>query len=362
MWKYSWIILLIPVLAFSFIQKERVERRISKSFAIQSDGIMEIDNRYGNIDIAVGEAGTIKMEVIMAATSNSEKKAQDALERISIDFNEGNNRISARTQINDASGWMSWFSTGNVDMDIHYKVLVPADVFLELTNKYGSIYVETTDRELTVDLSYGQLSLGDINADLDLEMAYSDARISQIKNGDLTLAYSDMEMEDGSDISIEMKYTDLKAGTFQKLRLVSAYGSFENNGVHQMDYNGKYDDLIVGQLGSFSGDASYTDIVIGQLDGEGRFDMRYGDLEINAIRPGFSRIDIHSSYTGVALDFISGASFSLDAAVNYCDIRYDDLKVSENIDKGSSHILKGTRGSGNGQVYARMNYGELLID
>jgi hypothetical protein len=349
------------MLAFTFMAKERVEKRISKSFTLQTDGRVEIDNKYGNIDIAIGPSSQVKMEIVMSASAGSAKKAEEALERINVTINEGNNRISAATTIQSAEGWMSWFRTGNVDMSIHYQLIVPVDVYLELTNKYGNIYVETTHRNLKVDLAYGDLRLGDINANLNLEMAYSDGSVSQIKEGNLKLAYSDLEMEDATSVGMDMKYTDVKAGTFNSLRLVSAYSDFHNNAVEDMTYDGKYDDLHIEELGHFKGQSAYTGIIIGQLDHDGHFDMRYGDLSVSRIRPGFSRIDLNTSYTGVILEFMSGASFSLDAAVNYCDIRHDNLRATENIDKGTSHVLKGSRGNGGGQVYARMNYGELVI-
>ena len=91
-------------------------------------------------------------------------------------------------------------------------ILVPADIYLELANKYGNIYVETTNRDLRIDLDYGDISLGNINAKLNLDMSYSEGAISGIKDGDIFLSYSDLEMEDANALRIDMKYSDLVMG------------------------------------------------------------------------------------------------------------------------------------------------------
>ena len=68
------------------------------------------------------------------------------------------------------------------------------------------------------------------------------------------------------------------------------------------------------------------------------------------------------AYTGVVLRFAPSASFSIDAENSYCDIHHSGLKVMEDIQKTGSTILKASRGSGGGMVYARMSYGELKIE
>ena len=323
---------------------------------------MDLNNKYGNLDIAIGESNHVKINVTITVEASSEKKAQETLDRINVEFVEGNNRIEARTQIESSSSWNSWFNTGNMEMQINYQVLVPADVYLELTNKYGNIYLESSDRDVTVDLEYGNIRLGDINSNLKLDMAYSEGNISQIKDGRITLSYSDLEMEDGNDIELDVKYTDLKAGSFRKLDMESSYSNLHANAIGQFEYTGKYDDLVMERLGNMNAETGYTGIVIEELENGGDFDMRYGDLKIHSIHRGFAKININTSYTGVELEFNPDASFSVDAETNYCDIHHHDMKITEDTQRQSSATLKGMRGTGGGEVIARMNYGELSID
>jgi hypothetical protein len=357
----AWLLFFFPLLLQAGGGAGRVEKVINREFPIQTDGRVEIANKYGNVDIAIGPPGKVRMKITMSVTSGNDKKAQETLDRINVSFEEGYNRVSATTVIESQSKWNWWFSTGRVQMDIHYMVHLPADIYLDLVNRYGDIYVETTNRDLEIDMSYGDIRLGDINGRLKLDMAYSEGTLSQIRDAELELAYSEIEMEDAGNIRMDIKYSDIISGTFDQLKLVSAYSNWHGISVSHLDYGGKYDDVVVEQVGQMEASSAYTNITVQELQGEGNFEMRYGDLKVQNIRPQFSAINIHSSYTGVELQFRPETSFMLDAETNYCEIEYSGLKVSESIEKSSNRILKASRGTGQNHITARMNYGELTI-
>jgi hypothetical protein len=354
--------LLIPFLATAGTRGESVEKKINREFNIQANGRLSIENKYGDLDIAIGESNHIKFDITVKVKAGSQKKAQDILDNITVNFNEGMNHVEAITEIQSSNSWMSWFGSSSQEIEINYQVLVPRDVYLDLRNKYGSIYLESTDRDADIDLAYGDIRLGDINANLELEMSYSDGSLSQIKQGKIRLSYSDLEMENSQSLSVDMKYTDLVTGSSGRMDVVSSYGDLKGGDVAEVSYTGKYDDVQFDRVKSITADCSYAGIEVGEMASSGSFDMRYGDLSISNIWPDFKRIDISTSYTGVKLDFREGANLSLEAETNYCDIHYgNELKVSERIERGASLSLKASRGSGGGAVKAVMNYGELTI-
>lgn len=357
------LFLLFPILAFAGKDGETAEKKIQRNFSIQANGHLGIDNKYGDLDIAIGPDNQVKFDITIKATAGSLKKAEEAIDRITVNFSEGINRVDAITQIESTSSWSSWFNSGNQSIEINYQVLVPRSVYLELQNKYGSIYVESTDRDAKIDLAYGDIRLGDINGSLDLDIAYSEGSLSQIKNGDLNLAYSEIEMENSQALKVEMKYSELAMGSSIRLNAVSAYGDLKGDDVDEVDYSGKYDDVRFERVKTISADCAYTGVEVGGLATSGSFDMRYGDLSIDNVWPGFKNINISTSYTGVEIGFQEGASFTLDAETSYCDINSDgEFKVSQRITKDSHTTLTATRGTGGGVVKAVMNYGELNIE
>ncbi len=352
---------ILPLFAIAGKDNPTVVKKINKEFSIRTDGRVELNNKYGNIDVAIGPGNQVKLDVVITVSAGSERKAQAALDRIAVMFEEGNNRVSARTEIETLTGWTSWFNIGNTSIEVNYHVLVPADVFLDLTNRFGNIYVETTNRDLRIDLGYGDIRLGDVNGRLKLDMSYSEGTLSQIHDGDIDLSYSDLEMEDGKNVVIEMKNTDLQSGSFDKLKMVSSYSDWQAVAVNDLDYSGKYDDVKIDRVNKINAETAFTGISIADLTQEGIFEMRYGELKLEQIHKGFSNINLNTTYTGVKLDFMPDASYSIDADVNYCEIRHSDLKITENIEKTTGSTLRGSYGTGGGMIYARMNYGDLSI-
>lgn len=201
--KYSLLFLLLPFFAFAGNKGEKVEKTINRQFTIQSDGVLNIQNKFGAVDITIGSANQIKITVSISVEASNTKKAQDALDRIDVKFEESANKVSAITEIGSGSMGRQGSSNGSRNIEINYKVKVPADIYLKLKNKYGSVYVERTNKNLEIDLSYGDLRLGDVNGDLELDMAYSEGSISNIQKGQIKLGYSELEMEDAGTVSLE---------------------------------------------------------------------------------------------------------------------------------------------------------------
>lgn len=355
-------LLWIPLFVHAGADKEVAERKVNREFAAYTDGNLDIDNKYGSINIVSGPAGKITFEVSITATCSSLKKAQEALDRVNIRFQETSTRVAAVTEITSPSGLMSWFDSDDVDIEVNYEVTVPPDVFMNLSQKYGNIYVETTNRDLRINLSYGDVRLGDVNAKLALNMAYSDGSISKINKGNFVLSYANLEMEDADALDVDMKYSDLVMGTVLRANVVTSYCDLKAMDINELTYRGKYDDVVVDRVRNLDWESAYTGLQIGSLSASAHFDMRYGDLQVRNVAAGFTRIDINTSYTGVVLEFAGNASFSVDVVNNYCDVHHRDMRVSEDIQKGSSSTFKGSRGSGGGQVIARMNYGELSLE
>ena len=356
------LLLCLPVFVKASTECEVAERRINREFSTHADANLEIDNKYGSINIVSGPAGKIVFDVLITATCSNLIKAKEAIDRVNIRFQETSTKVSAVTEISSPSGLMSWFDTGNVEIEVNYQVSVPPDVYMALSQKYGNIYVETTNRDLQVNLSYGDIRLGDINAKLNLDMAYSDGSISKINKGNFVLSYANLQMEDAEALDVDMKYTDLVTGNVSRANVTTAYCDLKAMEIGAMTYRGKYDDVVIDRITSLDWESAYTGLQIGSVTSSARFDMRYGDLQVRHVAAGFTRMDINTSYTGVILEFADNASFTIDAAVNYCDIHHRDIRVTEDIQKGSSSTLKGSKGSGGGQVYVRMNYGEFSLE
>ena len=77
--KCSLVLLFFSLTLSAFADKTEVEKRINKVFTIRPEGNLVVENRYGKIDVAIGEANKITIDVVIKARSGSLKKAQETL-------------------------------------------------------------------------------------------------------------------------------------------------------------------------------------------------------------------------------------------------------------------------------------------
>lgn len=65
----------------------KIEKRkvYSKSYSISGSDKISIENQFGEVMIKTWDKNEVKMEVTIIATSNTEERAQEILDRISIE-------------------------------------------------------------------------------------------------------------------------------------------------------------------------------------------------------------------------------------------------------------------------------------
>src|SRR5690606_15230396 len=133
------------------------EKTIKKQFNVDADALLKLDNSYGNLHITSWDQNTTTLEVRIITSSNSEKKAQQKLDDISIEFQGSSSQVSAKTLFND-NGW-GW-SSNNVSIKINYTVKVPINNRLELSTDYGSIYLNEINGSTKIQCDYGAIQIG----------------------------------------------------------------------------------------------------------------------------------------------------------------------------------------------------------
>ena len=72
------LLLLLTCFCMAGTDGETIEKKINKSFAIQSNGQLRIDNKYGDVDIAIGEGRTIQFDITIPVTIGNQKKSPGA--------------------------------------------------------------------------------------------------------------------------------------------------------------------------------------------------------------------------------------------------------------------------------------------
>ncbi|RQP17704.1 hypothetical protein [Parapedobacter defluvii] len=264
-----------PSLSF---QKEKV---IEKVYPVNSSHRLSIDNRYGKISIHNWNRNEVKITITIRTAENSEKRAQDALDRVQIDESTSGNTISLKTNISSSdSNWWSSLTNGGGDraLNIDYEVYMPKRNDLTLANRYGPIELDDRDGKVSLSVSYGSLRAGRLNAnDNSLSVAYSKAEIDYLQNGDVSVKYGGFTLSEG-----------------EKLTLAISYSGGE----------------------------------IGQINQEADIALRYGAPFKIGLGPAIKKVNVAASYAKVNIEPAAEATFNFNVAVSYGGFDYNQNRVS----------------------------------
>jgi hypothetical protein len=147
-----------------------------KTYPLDANGRLEIRNVNGKIDVEPSEGNTVDITAIKKARGASSDAAKAALERATIVEDVSSGRIKIETKMANMSGIV--FNSGNVQVEYRVKVPAGAEVKLtttnggiEITGLQGRVTAETTNGGVvTRDLS-GQLEASTTNGGLDIDMS-----------------------------------------------------------------------------------------------------------------------------------------------------------------------------------------------
>src|SRR5690606_7239164 len=250
------------------------EKTIKKEFKVNSDALLKLDNSYGNLHITSWDQNTTTIEVRIITSSNSEKKAQQKLDEISIEFQGSSSQVSAKTLFND-NGW-GW-SSNNVSIKINYTVKVPINNRLDLSNDYGSIYLNEINGSTKIQCDYGAIQIGRLNtASNDISFDYtSDASFDYINRAVINADYSSFFIQNAEHIDLKADYTKSKINT-----------------VENINYSCDYGDVVIENVNYLIGQGDYLTTRIGRVEGDVNLKGDYGDIKIEEMTPQAGNLTI----------------------------------------------------------------------
>ena len=334
-------------------------KTISESFDISKGGLVEINNRYGNVDVETVSGNRVSFEIQIIAEAKNQERANQILDRVDVDFTSSSDRVSASTDIDEGKKW-KW--KNNESFKINYRVMLPESSPVKISNKYGDVGMVSVLGDVELDLKYGNGNLQDVGGDLTLNVAYAGSFSAGSVGGeaDLQLSYSQTSFEDVQSCRIRSKYSQVSFGDVGNMDTESKYDKYEMNSVGELLNRGKYDNFKISKAGQIDIDTRFTKVKIGELDKAGDFRTEYGSVSIEDLASGFDHLDIHSKHTGYTVAPAGG--YKVTAEGNYTSFSVpDDMKVSEREKEGKKEVIKGQYGSGSSSITAVMKYGHLKI-
>ncbi|MEM1215030.1 MAG: hypothetical protein AAGJ82_05065 [Bacteroidota bacterium] len=339
-------------------------KTLNKQFSIPADGLVNLSNKYGKIDIKTWEQNAARISVKILVNASTESEAQEVFDRIDISFFGTDNQAGAKTTIEAKN--KSWWEWGNDsdDFSINYEVFLPASANLDVTAKYCDVYSAATTGTGSFVVKYGNIKLDGLGEDSNVDLAYGNGNIVRTRDLDLELAYGNLDVGEASDLDLNVRYGNFSVDRAGDIICNSRYSTFRMGEIREFRNDGKYDNIEVDFAEEVVCETHYTNVKIDRLTRRLSLDMAYGSAKASQVDASFDEINVNGRYTDFKVYMPRSANCTLDLSGTYADIRLPSSGVNKSLDskEGNSHEVRGHMGNGtDGSVKARLSYGGIVL-
>ena len=312
-------------------------KKYEKLFPLTAKGSLEIENRYGSIDVRNWDRDEISVDVIVKVVHADREAAERQLSFININFSQRENSVKVITEIDQriSRRGSRWFSS-DIDgqsISIDYTVYAPKESDFRITQRYGNIFINEATGHTFIDLRYGNLQANRIIRDNTRPLS------------EINLAYATKATVTSADwLQVNVRYSDLFVEQCRALVVASSYSKLRVERASSIVTESRYSDFNLGQITNFVAESSYTHYTISRIDRILDVESRYGNLMVDNVPAGFSKIRFVSSYGNMRAGIEADASYRIDATASYGSVNIPSGSQVSRITRGTQTTLSGIVG------------------
>lgn len=315
---------------------------ITKEFPVSKDARLIVDNKYGDIQCNNWDKDAISIEVKIRVQARNQDVANAFFDKIKINLSGTTSLVEARTVITENLRMNGSFS-------IDYTINMPSWINLEVNNKFGDLFVNELTGKAKIDVGYGNVEIRKLsNSDNLVDIKFGNASIDWINGAVMNLKYSNFE------------------GTYAgSLKLNSKYSNFNGSQVIALDMLFEGGKLELESSSLVTCKSKFADISFGKVEQKIDLDNQYGSFTADDINADFTSIAIVNSYGNIDIGIPGGTPFNIDADMHFCNLEYDDSKLTVDYRNDSGHdlVVKGMIGQNpKGSVKVTSNFGNVSLE
>ncbi len=349
------IIVQLLVITSAFAAGEEFSKNLHKDYDANANTLLVIQNKFGNVDINNWDKNKVSIDVTITVDHKNEEKAKELIDLINVKFNQSGNTIEAITEIDEKfSKWNFSFSNDDEkDFSIDYKVNIPKDIKLDLSNRYGSVFINEITGHSKISVKYGNLKINKV------------LRKNVKPLSEIYLAYSKGTIDECVWLKLNLKYSKIEIEKCKALIAVTKYSKLYVDKASSIVCESKYDEYRIGSITNFVTTSAYTDFEFNEINKKLEFDNRYGNLNVDYVPADFEKIDIENEYGNIDIRISLDASYNLKGYAKYADIDFPEGNRISKIKENSSLEVEGLIGKDNNTksiVNIETRYGSVDLD
>lgn len=308
--------------------QERVSKSVERSFALNDDGELMLENKYGNINVKGWDQNKVSVKIDIKVNHRKYDTAKDLLGRINPEIKSSSGYISIASEIvNKNTGWFADFFNRNnpIDVDrsrvqIDYEVFLPKKAKLKVTNRFGDVLIEDWSGELNTLIEHGDLWINEDLSKADIILKFGKVKARNLNYASLNLKNGKLDMLEAKSLRLNSSGTEISMGKVNSLEV----------------YSNK-DDIAIEEVGTIYGSLKFSTLNLEQLSEDVDLTMKIADFRVRMISNAEADINIEQESSDINLT-VTGFSHRFDATLEQGVVRLP--KSFENVnskllDKGS---------------------------
>lgn len=255
---YKNLILFLGVFALNqtLIAQEMVSKTIQKNVPTTLDGTFYIDNKYGNVDINGWDNNTAEITTTITVFNKKESDAVALLERIQSEIKIIGNSVYVESKIVEKKGnfFSRYIDKANPlkldknNIQIDYKINLPKNIDLDITNKFGDVIIESFEGKLNTELQHGDMWIN-----------------NDIQNATINIKFGKLKAKNIAKAHVELKNAELDLYSSDEIKLISSGSIIDINNSSKLDLSSNKDVVNIIEVGEINIDSKFSEINIQHL-------------------------------------------------------------------------------------------------
>ncbi len=309
---YKKIVLgLTLIIGFSIQAQQRVSKKIEKTYAMTSLNELNLDHKYGDININGWEKDSIAIVVNIEVTHMKKEEADELLDRIQLSTKIVGELIDISTKLQEqnSSAFSRYFNKANpIDLDkthinIDYNIYLPKSVTIAISNKFGDVILTDWKGKLSANTQHGDIWLTNDLTNATIEMKFGKLRSKSIEFGNLTLKNAELDLKFSENLIINSSGSTIDIET-----------------VNSLEMNSSKDKVKVLNVESIHGVLNFTNVQLDTVSETIDLKMKVTELKVSNIGVPQANINIEQESSDININ-ISGLAFKFKAYIEQGVIR-----------------------------------------
>ena len=173
---FTRMIALAAVLALPVLAHAKIIRTVEKNFTVQPGGTLHVSTQGGYVRVQTGDVKEIHITAKETIHTNSEKEADEMLEKLELSIEQKGNDVSAEAKYERNSWGIHW---GQTPVTVDFVITVPDHFNADLHTSGGDIIVGSLTGNVHARTSGGDMKFDRIAGDLDASTSGGDVSLKE---------------------------------------------------------------------------------------------------------------------------------------------------------------------------------------